>query len=66
MNGLERCPECFKLPDLTFDDRGFDKIKFIFTCTQPNHVYQAMGDTIEGAIANWNIYAKLYRHTTAA
>lgn len=59
MEGLERCPGCDKLPVIT-KDRVSDKL-FWFTCSQANHVHQACGDTVEGAKANWNLYAILMR-----
>ncbi len=61
MTGLERCPTCFKLPQITIDDKGPDAVDFIFTCEGQGHLHQAQGQTIEGAKANWNLYVMLSR-----
>lgn len=61
MNGLERCPDCFKLPELTIEDKGPGEERYIWTCTQPNHVHEAMSGTPIGSIANWNLYVMLLR-----
>lgn len=62
MTNLERCPDCFHLPEVTFEDNGYDKARVILTCTQPNHVHQAIGETLEGSQANWNLYCMLLRN----
>lgn len=59
MENLKRCPECFHLPQVTIEDKGPDQTNFIFTCTQQNHVHQAMGQDIEMGKANWNLYVML-------
>lgn len=61
MKNLERCPDCFKLPEVTFEDKGFDKIDVILTCNQQNHRHQAIGQSLSMAEAHWNIYVMAYR-----
>ena len=60
MNGLERCPNCFKLPEVKFEDKGPDHYDVIFSC--PQHGHMAMGTSVEGATANWNLYVMLLRN----
>jgi hypothetical protein len=57
MENLQRCPDCYKLPKVVFEDAGFDKSKAILSCEEHGHM--AMGDTVEGAVANWNLYVML-------
>jgi hypothetical protein len=59
MENLERCPDCYKLPEVKIEDKGFDKENFIFSC--PQHGHMAMGQTVEGAKANWNLYVMLMK-----
>lgn len=61
MNDLKRCPTCHKLPEVTFEDKGFDKINVILTCNQENHRHQAMGQSLAMAETHWNIYVMSYR-----
>lgn len=56
---LQRCPDCFRLPDLKIEDKGPDKSSFRFICERHGHL--ADGDTIEGATALWNIYVMSFR-----
>lgn len=63
VEGLQRCPDCHKLPDLTIEDKGFDKENFIFECKRHGHM--AMGDTIEMVTAHWNIYTMAFRREVA-
>lgn len=64
MNGLKRCPQCHHLPEVTFEDKGYDTTNFIFECKEHGHM--AMGQTIEMAVANWNLYVKLTEIRMAA
>lgn len=61
MEGLERCHDCYKLPEITIEDKGPGKEMYWITCKQPNHVHQACGDSPQGAVANWNIYVMMMR-----
>lgn len=60
---LRRCPDCHKLPQLLTEDKGPERTDFIFFCEQHGHF--AKGQTIEMAVAHWNIYAMAFRREVA-
>lgn len=57
MKDLQRCPRCFKLPQVTIEDKGPNAMNVILTCREHGHM--AMGHTVEGAVINWNLYVML-------
>lgn len=58
---LERCPTCFKLPEVTFEFDG-DKTRVILRCLAPGHDHVALGYSYEQAIEQWNAYIRFYKN----
>ena len=57
MENLKRCHDCFNLPEIKIADKGYDANEYIFSCPKCGHM--AMGQSVEGAKANWNLYIML-------
>jgi len=51
MYGIERCPQCHIPPELKRE-----KKKLVFMCNE-HRGFMAMGDNLEKAKENWNIFA---------
>jgi len=58
MNGLKRCPQCFKLPEIKVEatNTGYE---ITLVCEQANHSHMATGPNEQIALENWNHYVSL-------
>jgi hypothetical protein len=56
MEGLKRCPKCFKQPLPKIENNG-TQFTIILECAAHGHM--AMGDSVEGVTQNWNQYIDL-------
>jgi hypothetical protein len=51
--GIKRCPQCYQVPKITVQDNALG-FKLILECEFHGHM--AMGETLEEAAGNWNVY----------
>jgi hypothetical protein len=59
LHGASRCPVCFLPPYLSIEPAVYPTLQksedYILRCPQ-DHPYIAMGDDVQMAVRNWNIY----------
>lgn len=58
---LERCPTCFRLPEVTFEFKD-DITTVILRCLAPGHDHIATGHSYEEAVVQWNAYIRFYKN----
>lgn len=64
MKNLSRCYQCYQLPKVTIQDKG-TSFNVVIECETPGHGHMAMGNSLEQAESNWNLYLELSQKAAA-